>query len=127
MTQGDAWKTSPFGKKFSDFLAEKGVVILTWIWQAGGVASRDAPIVNPEDAKGLKIRGGSREMDMMFQAAGATTLSTPSNELYAAMQTGACDAGHHLLHQPDLVPPGGGRQEPDHRDAASPTGSCSSR
>jgi hypothetical protein len=32
-------------------------------------------------------------MDMVFQAAGATTLSTPSNELYAAMQTGACDAG----------------------------------
>ena len=29
---------------------------------------------------------------MMLQAAGATTLSTPSNELYAAMQTGACDA-----------------------------------
>jgi TRAP-type transport system periplasmic protein len=40
----------------------------------------------------LKIRGGSREMDMMLQAAGATTLNTPSNELYAAMQTGACDA-----------------------------------
>src|SRR5262249_34903632 len=50
-------------------------------------------IVNPEDCKGLKIRGGSREMDMVLQAAGATTLSIPSNELYAAMQTGACDAG----------------------------------
>ena len=31
---------------------------------------------------------------MLLQAAGATTLSTPSNELYAAMQTGACDATH---------------------------------
>jgi TRAP-type C4-dicarboxylate transport system substrate-binding protein len=31
-------------------------------------------------------------MDMVLQAAGATTLNTPSNELYAAMQTGACDA-----------------------------------
>ena len=60
--------------------------------QAGGLASRNATIVNPQDAKGLKIRGGSREMDMVFQAAGATTLTTPSNELYAAMQTGACDA-----------------------------------
>ncbi len=90
--QGAAWKTSPVGQKFSAFLAEKGVVILSWIWQSGGVASRGAPIINPADAKGLKIRGGSREMDMVFQAAGATTLSTPSNELYAAMQTGACDA-----------------------------------
>src|ERR1700704_6852871 len=60
--QGAAWKTSPVGQKFSAFLAEKGVVILSWIWQAGGVASRTVPIVNPADAKGLKIRGGSREM-----------------------------------------------------------------
>jgi len=90
--QGAAWKTSPVGQKFGALLASKNVLILSWIWQAGGLVSRAAQIVNPEDAKGKKIRGGSREMDMMFQAAGATTLSTPSNELYAAMQTGACDA-----------------------------------
>src|SRR6187549_1069825 len=91
--QGAAWKKAPVGQKFSAFLAEKGVVIVSWIWQAGGVASRSATILNPQDCKGLKIRGGSREMDMVLQAAGATTLSIPSNELYAAMQTGACDAG----------------------------------
>ena len=90
--QGAAWKPSEAGKKLAAFLAEKGVIIVSWIWQAGGVASRSVPIVNPQDAKGLKVRGGSREMDMVLQAAGATTLSTPSNELYAAMQTGACDA-----------------------------------
>jgi TRAP-type C4-dicarboxylate transport system substrate-binding protein len=89
--QGAAWKTSEVGKRFSSFLGEKGVIIVSWIWQAGGVASRATPIVNPSDAKGLKIRGGSREMDMVLQAAGASTLSLPSNELYAAMQTGACD------------------------------------
>jgi TRAP-type C4-dicarboxylate transport system substrate-binding protein len=91
-SQGAAWKNSLLGQKLSAFLAEKGVVILSWVWQAGGVVSRSTAIVNPPDAKGLKIRGGSREMDMMLQAAGATTLTTPSNELYAAMQTGACDA-----------------------------------
>ena len=90
--QGAAWKEAPVGQKFSQFLASKGVIILSWIWQAGGVASRATPIVNPADVKGLKVRGGSREMDMVQQAAGATTLTTPSNELYAAMQTGACDA-----------------------------------
>ena len=90
--QGAAWKTTPVGKRFSDFLAEKGVIIVSWIWQAGGVASRSVPIVNPSDVKGLKVRGGSREMDMVLQAAGATTLSIPSNEAYAAMQTSACDA-----------------------------------
>src|SRR5271155_4060582 len=29
--QGTAWKTSPVGQKFSAFLAEKGVIILSWI------------------------------------------------------------------------------------------------
>lgn len=91
--QGLAWKNKPIGKALTDFLADKGIVIVTWIWQAGGVASRTRPLVAPEDAKGLKVRGGSREMDMVLQTAGAAVLSVPSNEIYAAMQTGACDAG----------------------------------
>src|SRR6476469_2030889 len=33
--QGAAWKASPIGQKFSAFLAEKSVIILSWIWQAG--------------------------------------------------------------------------------------------
>src|ERR1700733_6574844 len=89
--QGLRWKTQAGGT--TAFLADKGIIILTWIWQAGGVASRSRPIVAPEGAKGLKVRGGSREMDMVLQTAGAAVLSVPSNELYAAMQTGACDAG----------------------------------
>jgi TRAP-type C4-dicarboxylate transport system substrate-binding protein len=91
--QGLAWKTKPVGKALTDFLADKGIMLITWVWQAGGVASRSRPLVAPEDAKGLKVRGGSREMDMVLQTAGAAVLSVPSNEIYAAMQTGACDAG----------------------------------
>lgn len=91
--QGLSWKTKPVGKALSDFLADKGIVIITWIWQAGGVASRSRPLIAPEDAKGMKVRGGSREMDMVLQTAGAAVLSLPSNEIYTAMQTGACDAG----------------------------------
>jgi TRAP-type C4-dicarboxylate transport system substrate-binding protein len=91
--QGLSWKNKPVGKALTDLLADKGIMILSWVWQAGGVASRSRPIVAPEDAKGLKVRGGSREMDMVLQTAGAAVLSVPSNDLYAAMQTGACDAG----------------------------------
>jgi len=91
--QGMRWKTLPIGKAMTDFLADKGIILLSWVWQAGGVASRSRPLVAPEDAKGLKVRGGSREMDMVLQTAGAAVLSVPSNEIYAAMQTGACDAG----------------------------------
>jgi TRAP-type C4-dicarboxylate transport system substrate-binding protein len=91
--QGLKWKSEPVGKALTDFLADKGIILLTWVWQAGGVASRSKPIVAPEDAKGMKVRGGSREMDMVLQTAGASVLSVPSNEIYTAMQTGACDAG----------------------------------
>src|SRR6202030_1648214 len=52
--QGAAWKTSPVGQKFGTFVADKGAVILSWIWQAGGAVTRDKPMINPEDAKGLK-------------------------------------------------------------------------
>ena len=90
--QGLGWKNKPIGQELAKFLASKGVVIITWIWQAGGAASRARPLVEVGDAKGMKIRGGSREMDLVLQAAGAAVLSLPSNELYAAMQTGACDA-----------------------------------
>jgi len=90
--QGTAWKKAEVGKLFSDVLQEKGIVVVSWIWQAGGVACRQTPIVEPADAKGQKVRGGSREMDMVLKAAGAAVLSLPSNEIYQAMQTGALDA-----------------------------------
>jgi TRAP-type C4-dicarboxylate transport system substrate-binding protein len=86
------WKTSDVGKMLNQLLAEKGIVMVSWIFQAGGAASRAKPLVGPEDAKGMKVRGGSREMDMVLKDAGASVLSLPSNEIYAAMQTGAMDA-----------------------------------
>ena len=89
---GAAWKTGEVGKLLAKMLDEKGIVLVSWIWQAGGVASRAAPLVAPADAKGMKVRGGSREMDLVLKQAGASVISLPSNEIYAAMQTGAMDA-----------------------------------
>jgi TRAP-type C4-dicarboxylate transport system substrate-binding protein len=90
--QGYAWKNAEIGQEFSRLLADKGIVILSWIWQAGGVASRGKPIVDPEDAAGLKVRGGSPEMDMILKEAGASVVSMPSNEIRGAMQKGMLDA-----------------------------------
>ena len=89
---GSAWKTAEVGRLLNQVLDEKGIVVVSWIWQAGGVASRSKPLVSPDDAKGMKVRGGSREVDMMLKGAGASVISLPSNEIYAAMQTGAMDA-----------------------------------
>jgi TRAP-type C4-dicarboxylate transport system substrate-binding protein len=90
--QGYAWKNAEVGKELSRVLAEKGIVAVSWIWQAGGVASRAKAIIDPEDTRGLKVRGGSREMDLILKEAGAAVVTLPSNEIYAAMQTGAMDA-----------------------------------
>ncbi|RJF96212.1 TRAP transporter substrate-binding protein DctP [Noviherbaspirillum saxi] len=90
--QGYSWKNAEVGKELSRILLDKGIVVVSWIWQAGGVASRTKAIIDPADAKGMKIRGGSREMDLILKEAGAAVVTLPSNEIYAAMQTGAVDA-----------------------------------
>jgi TRAP-type C4-dicarboxylate transport system substrate-binding protein len=90
--QGALWKTADVGRQLAKVLDAKGVLIVSWVWQAGGTACRTRALVTPDDAKGLKVRGGSREMDLMLKQAGASVISLPSNEIYAAMQTGAMDA-----------------------------------
>jgi TRAP-type C4-dicarboxylate transport system substrate-binding protein len=90
--QAGKWKTAPIGQELTKILDEKGIVILSWVWQAGGCASRGNPVVVPADVKGIKIRGGSREMDLVFTAAGGQVSTMPSNEIYIGMQTGALDA-----------------------------------
>lgn len=89
--QGARWKEAAIGQALQQLLSDKGVIIVSWVWQAGGAASRNTPFINPEHAKGQKVRGGSREMDLVVKAAGGSALSLPSNESYAAMQTGAVD------------------------------------
>ncbi|OYU49542.1 MAG: C4-dicarboxylate ABC transporter [Rhizobiales bacterium PAR1] len=91
--QGARWKNSDIGKAFTKIVEDKGIKIISWIWQAGGVASRRAqPVLMPDDVKGMKIRGGSREMDLMFTAAGGQVSTMPSNEIYIGMQTGALES-----------------------------------
>lgn len=90
--KGKEWKDKKVGKKFASVVEDKGVVIVSWVWQAGGVASKTKPIINPEDSKDMKIRGGSHEMDSILKKSGAAVVSMPSDEIYSSMQTGAVDA-----------------------------------
>ena len=86
------WRRSAVGRELAAILETRGIVMLSWMWQSGGMASRTRPLLNPEDARGMKVRGGSREMDEMFKAAGASSSTMPSNEVYIGMQTGVMDA-----------------------------------
>jgi TRAP-type C4-dicarboxylate transport system substrate-binding protein len=90
--QGLRWKTAPIGAELDKILDSKGMKIVTWVWQAGGIVSHDKPIVNPDDAKGLKIRGGDKTIDLMLQGAGGSPTNMASSEIYSAMSTGVLDA-----------------------------------
>lgn len=89
--QGLRWKNAPIGKELSRIVEDKGVKLLTWVWQAGGTVSKNNPIIAPADAKGLKVRGGGRSMDLMLKAAGASVTSISSSEIYNALQQGVID------------------------------------
>jgi len=89
--EGYHWKNAPIGKELTRILDEHNVKIVTWIWQAGGVASRDRPIIEPNDTKGLKVRGAGKSMDELLKAAGGAISPVPSDETYSAMQSGVLD------------------------------------
>lgn len=89
--QGYRWKQAPIGKDLTRILDEHNVEIITWIWQAGGNASRDKAILVPDDAKGLKVRGAGKSMDELLKAAGGSIANVPSDETYSAMQSGVLD------------------------------------
>src|SRR5258708_36354264 len=42
--QGLRWKNNPVRKPLTDFLADKGLIVLTWVWQARGAPSRSKPL-----------------------------------------------------------------------------------
>ena len=83
---------SPFMKDIKAQIDKAGVVVLADAWLAGAMASKKNCIRTPDDIKGLKIRSAGPTFAHMWQSAGASIVSIPSNEVYNALQTGVADA-----------------------------------
>src|SRR5437773_5590863 len=83
---------SQFMKDIKAKIEQAGVIVLADAWLAGAVASKKACIRTPADIKGLKIRSAGPTFAAMWQSAGASIVSIPSNEVYNALQTGVADA-----------------------------------
>src|ERR1041384_696064 len=83
---------SAFMKEIKAQIDKAGVVVLADAWLAGAVASKKACIRKPDDIKGLKVRSAGPTFAAMWQAAGASIVSIPSNEVYNALQTGVAEA-----------------------------------
>jgi TRAP-type C4-dicarboxylate transport system substrate-binding protein len=83
---------SQFMKDVRSEIEKRGVVVLSDAWFAGGMAGKGGCIVKPDDLKGKKFRAAGPTFAAMWEAAGASIVSPPSNEIYNAFQTGVVNA-----------------------------------
>ena len=79
---------SQFMKDVRTEIEGNGVIVLSDAWFAGGMAAKGHCIVKPDDLKGMKFRAAGPTFAAMWEAAGASIVSPPSNEIYNAFQTG---------------------------------------
>jgi len=82
---------SPFMKDIKKIIEDAGVIVLADAWLAGAFGSKKDCILEPSDAKGLKVRSAGATFAEMWAGAGASIVSIPSNEVYNALQTGVAD------------------------------------
>jgi len=83
---------SPFMKDMRAEIEKNGVIVLSDAWFAGGMAAKGKCIQQPADLKGMKFRAAGPTFAAMWEAAGASIVSPPSNEIYNAFQTGVINA-----------------------------------
>jgi len=83
---------SKFMKEIRATIEKHGVIVLSDAWFGGGMASKRGCIATPDDVKGLKFRAAGPTFAQMWQSAGASIVSVPSNEIYNAFQTGVAEA-----------------------------------
>jgi TRAP-type C4-dicarboxylate transport system substrate-binding protein len=82
---------SPFMKDIHTHIEQAGAIVLSDAWFGGGMVSKRGCILVPDDVKGLKFRAAGPTFAQMWQSAGASIVSIPSNEIYNAFQTGVAE------------------------------------
>src|ERR1700690_1019416 len=83
---------SQFMKDVRAEIEAHGVIVLSDAWFAGGMASNKGCLTHPNDLKGLKFRAAGPTFASMWENAGASIVSPPSNEIYNAFQSGVVNA-----------------------------------
>jgi TRAP-type C4-dicarboxylate transport system substrate-binding protein len=83
--------TSQFMKDIHTHIEDAGAIVLSDAWFGGGMVSKRGCILTPDDVKGLKFRAAGPTFAQMWQTAGASIVSIPSNEIYNAFQTGVAE------------------------------------
>jgi TRAP-type transport system periplasmic protein len=79
---------SQFMKDIRAEIEKHGVIVLSDAWFAGGMAAKGKCITKPSDMQGVKFRAAGPTFANMWESAGASIVSPPSNEIYNAFQSG---------------------------------------
>ena len=83
---------SQFMKDIRAEIEKHGVIVLSDAWFAGGMAAKQKCILKPADLRGMKFRAAGPTFAAMWEAAGASSVTPASNEIYNAFQTGVVNA-----------------------------------
>lgn len=85
------------GQQFSDALAKKGLVALSWFDSgARSMYNTKHPIEKPEDVKGLKVRVMNNDLYVdMIAAMGGNATPMPYGEVYQSLKTGVVDGAEN--------------------------------
>jgi len=79
---------------FTELLADRGLVFLAWSEVGWSNLYATRPVLNPEDAEGLKIRGSPNFAAQAFlRSVGADSVPLGTADIAPALQTGLVDGG----------------------------------
>ena len=87
----------PIGQRFSDAMAEQGLVALAW-YDSGARSFYNTkhPVVTPEDVKGLKVRVMNNQLYVdMVGALGGNATPMAFGEVYQSLKTGVIDGAEN--------------------------------
>ena len=89
------WPGSPAASFLDAKLLEKGVQNAVWLFttRMSAYTSKGAPLIKPDDFKGVKIRGINSLVDAGLVALGAAPSAMSGSKVYQALSTGVIDAG----------------------------------
>jgi len=90
-----AWPGSDAAAFLNEKLLEKGVHNAVWLFttRMTTITSNGAPLINPADFEGVKIRGLNPVADSFLVAMGAAPSAMSGSKVYEALSTGVIDAG----------------------------------
>ncbi|GJL80414.1 MAG: C4-dicarboxylate ABC transporter [marine bacterium B5-7] len=90
-----SWPDSEAAAFLEEKLLAKGVRNVAWLFttRMSAFTSKGAPLIKPEDFKGVKIRGLNPTVDAGLVALGAAPSAMSGSKVYQALSTGVIDAG----------------------------------